>query len=268
MSLRSSLGGVLDALGATDDAIALHEETLARQLRVLDSTHPDVQALRGNLASALATAERWDDALPIARDVLDVERTLRGATAPSTLRAQLNLASYLAHSGALDDATALRTEVVTARESALGPDHVRTMNAVNALARGLHDAGAFDAAEPHFERLATWAVDTRRLGDLHALVFATNAARFWRETERAPRAVAVMQRVADIATRHLPADKWDVPYFRGQLGMALAASGEIDAARAELTPAAAALERLLGADDRFTRAVRDALDALPPAQPN
>ena len=60
--MRNNLAIAYEAAGRVDEAITLHEQTLAARERVLGPDHPDTLQSRNNLAIAYRDAGRTDTA--------------------------------------------------------------------------------------------------------------------------------------------------------------------------------------------------------------
>lgn len=76
-----------------DEAIALHEQTLAGRQQLLGESHPSTLASLGNLASAYRAAGRHEEAIPLFDRVLAEAEQLLGGDHPFTLLARSNLTS-------------------------------------------------------------------------------------------------------------------------------------------------------------------------------
>ena len=90
--------------GRLEQAIGLHEQTLADRQRVLGADHPDTLTSRNNLAGAYQEAGRLEQAIRLYEQTLaDSERVL-GADHPDTLTSRNNLASAYQSAGRLEQA--------------------------------------------------------------------------------------------------------------------------------------------------------------------
>ncbi len=79
---RDGLASAYEAAGRLDDAIGVHERTLAERQRILGKDHPDTLASCGHLARAYAAAGRHGEALPMYERVVADREWVLGATAP------------------------------------------------------------------------------------------------------------------------------------------------------------------------------------------
>lgn len=132
LTLRGNIGVWLDATGATAEATAVLEATLAEQQERLDTDDPDT------LITALNVAFLHDreEGLGPARTrpaVADLERVL-GPKAPEVLTAWHDVGHLLLLSGAVEDAWMLLTDVLERRTRLLGAEHPDTLVTADELA--------------------------------------------------------------------------------------------------------------------------------------
>ncbi|WP_329114014.1 FxSxx-COOH system tetratricopeptide repeat protein [Streptomyces sp. NBC_01465] len=151
LNIRFELGNALRAQGKYEEARALDEDTLARQVRVLHKDHPhddhpSILITTGSLAADLRALGRFEEAL--GRD-LGIYRGLRqifGENHPRTLIAANNLAIDYRLSGDSELARRLDEETVERRSALLGDDHPFTLTTKGHLARDLRETGEYRAS--------------------------------------------------------------------------------------------------------------------------
>ncbi|WP_274528226.1 tetratricopeptide repeat protein [Micromonospora foliorum] len=161
---RNNLATAYDAAGRLDEAIPLHEATLAACERVLgDEEHPLTLTSRNNLATAYDAAGRLDEAIPLYEATLAVRERVLGDEHPKTLMSRNNLATAYDAAGRLDEAIPLYEATLAVRERVLGDEHPDTLGSRNNLATAYDAAGRLGEAIPLYE--ATLAAYERVLGD-------------------------------------------------------------------------------------------------------
>ena len=96
------------AAGGTDNAITLHEQTLAARERELGPDHPNTLQSCNNLALAYQDAGRTDEAITLYEQNLANYERLQGPDHPNTLNSRNNLATAYQDAGRLNEAEALQ----------------------------------------------------------------------------------------------------------------------------------------------------------------
>jgi transposase-like protein len=117
LASRDNLGASYRMAGRADEAIALHEQTLAAGGRVLGADHPDTLASRNNLALAYRAAGRTDEAIALHEQTLAARGRVLGADHPSTLASRNNLALAYRAVGRTDEAIALNKQTMASRRN-------------------------------------------------------------------------------------------------------------------------------------------------------
>ena len=189
-----------------DDAIALHEQTLADREWALGAGHRDTLAARGNLAHAYQQAGMVKEAIPqYERTLADRERA-QGAGHPDTLTARGNLAYAYRSAGRLKNAIPQYERTLADRERILGPDHPDTLNARGNLANAYHSARRVKDALVLYEQ--TLADCERVLGPDHpsTLTSRGNLAHAYHAARRLSDAVAMSERALADCERVLGPD--------------------------------------------------------------
>jgi transposase-like protein len=146
LASRDNLGASYRMAGRADEAIALHEQTLAAGGRVLGADHPDTLASRNNLALAYRAAGRTDEAIALHEQTLAARGRVLGADHPDTLASRNNLALAYRAAGRTDEAIALHEQTLAARGRVLGADHPSTLASRNNLALAYRAVGRTDEA--------------------------------------------------------------------------------------------------------------------------
>ncbi len=117
---RDGLAASYEQAGRLDDAIAVHQRTLAERQQVLGNDHPDTLASCGYLARVYAAAGRHSDALPQYERVVADREWVLGARHPDTLAARSDLAAAYLAAGRQDQALPLYEQTLADLERGLG----------------------------------------------------------------------------------------------------------------------------------------------------
>ena len=149
---RDGLAAAYEAAGRLDEALAVHERTLAERQQGLGNDHPDTLASCGHLARVYAAADRHSDALPQYERVVADREWVLGARHPDTLAARSDLAAAYLAAGRQDQALPLYEQTLADLERSLGPAHPETLAARAGLAQAYHAAGQLKQAVPLYER--------------------------------------------------------------------------------------------------------------------
>ena len=108
---RDGLAAAYEAADRLDDAIGVHERTLAERQRALGNDHPDTLASCAHLGRVYAAAGRHGEALPMYERVVADREWVLGARHPETLAARGDLAAaYLAAGPAEPGPAGLRAD--------------------------------------------------------------------------------------------------------------------------------------------------------------
>ena len=236
LAARNSLAYAYRSAGRLDEAIDLHERTLADRERILGDDHPHTLISRGNLASAYESAGRLDQATDLLeRTLADSERIL-GDDHPDTLISRGNLATAYWSAGRLDEAIDLLERTLADRERTLGDDHPDTLTSRNNLAGAYESAGRLDQAIDLLER--TLADCERILGDDHpdTLASRNNLASAYESAGRLDEAIDLSERTLAEILRLLGLDHTYTEAFRDNLADAYRAVGRDEDAAALLDP--------------------------------
>lgn len=164
LNLAASLG----ATGQVEEALELHEETVAIMQRAHGLRHPVSLRAMNNHAVNLVQLSRLDEALPVLEQTLKLRAETLGAAHPETLRSQLNLGSLLDRVGREEEGLVLVEDAVEQRRLLLGDTHLDTLQAEEILATLLKRIGRHDEADTLISRVLEQR--TAQLGHDHRQV--------------------------------------------------------------------------------------------------
>ncbi|NUK09533.1 tetratricopeptide repeat protein [Streptomyces lunaelactis] len=148
LNIRFELANALRAQGKYQEARAMDEDTLARQIQVLhedhpNDDHPSILITTGSLAADLRALGRFDEALERDLRIYHGLRQIFGEHHPRTLIAANNLAIDYRLTGDSERARRLDEETVERRSALLGEDHPFTLTTKGHLARDLRETGEY-----------------------------------------------------------------------------------------------------------------------------
>ena len=256
---RGNLANAYRSAGRPEQAIDLHERTLADRERVLGADHPDTLTSRNDLAVAYEVAGRLDEAIDLfERNLADSERVL-GPDHPYTLTSRGNLAGAYWSAGRLDQAIDLLEKTLADRERVLGADHPYTLTSRGGLAGAYWSAGRLDQAIDLLEK--TLADRERVLGADHpdTLTSRGGLAGAYRSAGRLDQAIDLFEKTLAEALRVLGPDHPYTLTSRGNLAVAYESAGRLDQAIDLFERTLADRERVLGADHPDTLTSRGGL---------
>ena len=256
---RGNLANAYRSAGRLDEAIDLHERTLADRERVLGADHPDTLTSRNDLAVAYEVAGRLDEAIDLfERTLADSERVL-GADHPDTLTSRGGLAGAYWSAGRLDQAIDLLEKTLADRERVLGPDHPYTLTSRGGLAGAYWSAGRLEQAIDLYER--TLADRERVLGADHpdTLTSRNDLAGAYQSAGRLDQAIDLFEKTLADSERVLGADHPDTLTSRGNLAGAYRSAGRLDQAIDLFEKTLAEALRVLGPDHPHTKTFRNNL---------
>ena len=146
LGFASNLAAGYRALGRVAEAVALDEETLRVEERVLGPEHPDTLSSRNNLAVGYGALGRAAEAVALDEETLRVMERVLGPEHPHTLTSRNNLACGYSDLGRVAEAVALWEETLRVRERVLGAEHPDTLTSRNNLAGGYRAVGREEEA--------------------------------------------------------------------------------------------------------------------------
>jgi tetratricopeptide (TPR) repeat protein len=249
---RDGLAGAYEAADRLDDAIGVHERTLADRQQALGNDHPDTLASCAHLGRVYAAAGRHGEALPMYEQTLaDLDRAL-GAAHPDTLNARAGLAHAYQTAGQLKQAVPAFERTLAEREKAQGPDHPDTISARADLAYAYRSADRMKHAIPQYERVV--GDRERVLGTYHpdTLTARGNLANAYLAARRLKDALPVYERA--LADREMAqgTDDVDTLTARGNLANAYHSAGRLKDALPLYEQTLLDCERVLGPTHQAT----------------
>ena len=259
LTSRNNLAVAYESAGRLEQAIDLHERTLADRERILGPDHPDTLTVRNNLASAYQAAGRLEQAIPLfERTLADCERVL-GADHTDTLIVRNNLAGAYKSAGRPGEAIDLHEQTLTDRERILGPDHPDTLISRGGLAAAYRDAGRLDEAIDLYER--TLADCERILGADHpnTLTSRNNLAHAYESAGRLEQAIDLFEQNLAEALSVLGPDHPHTLSSRNNLASVYQAAGRLEQAIDLFEQNLAEALSVLGPDHPHTRLFRKKL---------
>ncbi len=170
-----NLAAALGASGQLEEALEVHEETVAILELVYGLRHPISLRAMNNHAATLIQLQRNEEALPLLQQTLDLRIETLGAAHPETLRSQLNLGSMLDREGRPEEGLAMVESVVEQRRMLLGDSHLDTLQAKETLANILKRMGQHDEADRVISQVLEQRIE--QLGDDHRLVDAARTVK-------------------------------------------------------------------------------------------
>ena len=160
-----TLGNILLALAAHDEARAAHERALAIAEAALGPEHPNVAATLTNLGLVLHAQRRLDEARAAHERALAIHERALGPSHPVVAATLTNLGLVLQEEGKPAEARALHERALAIREQVLGPAHPDVAVSLNNLGAAAFAAGHPAEARALHERAL--AIRERALGADH-----------------------------------------------------------------------------------------------------
>ena len=253
---RDGLASAYEASGRLDDAIGVHERTLAERQRALGTDHPDTLMSCGHLARAYAAAGRHADALPMYERVVADREWVLGARHPDTLAARGDLAGAYLAAGRPEHALPVYQQTLADLERGLGATHPDTLAARAGLAQAYHTVGQLKQAVPVYER--TLADREKAQGPDHPDTISARAdlAYAYRTASRMKHALPQYERVVADRERVLGSYHPDTMTARGNLANAYLAARRVKDAIPVYERTLADREMAQGPDDMDTMTAR------------
>ncbi len=253
---RDGLASTYEAAGRLDEAIGVHQHTLAERQRDLGTDHPDTLMSCGHLARAYAAAGRHADALPMYERVVADREWVLGARHPDTLSARGDLAGAYLAAGRPEQALPLYQQTLADLERGLGPTHPDTLTARAGLAQAYHTVGQLKQAVPMYERTLVDREKAQGPDHPDSLGARADLAYAYRTAGRMKQALPQYERVVADRERVLGSYHPDTMTARGNLANAYLAAGRIKDAIPTYERTLADREMAQGADDMDTMTAR------------
>jgi tetratricopeptide (TPR) repeat protein len=224
---RDGLAGAYEAADRLDDAIGVHERTLAERQQALGNDHPDTLASCAHLGRVYAAAGRHGEALPMYERVVADREWVLGSRHPETLAARGDLAAAYLAAGRPGQALPVYEQTLADLDRALGAAHPDTLNARAGLAHAYQTAGQLKQAVPAFER--TLAEREKAQGPDHPDTIGARAdlAYAYRSADRMKHAIPQYERVVADRERVLGTYHPDTLTARGNLANAYHSAGRL-----------------------------------------
>jgi tetratricopeptide (TPR) repeat protein len=253
---RDGLASAYEAAGRLDEAIGVHQHTLAERQRDLGTDHPDTLMSCGSLARAYAAAGRHAETLPLHERVVADREWVLGARHPDTLAARGDLAGAYLAAGRPEHALPVYEQTLADLERGLGPMHPDTLAARAGLAQAYQTVGQLKQAVPMYER--TLADREKAQGPDHPDSIGARAdlAFAYRTAGRMKQALPQYERVVADRDRVLGSYHPDTMTARGNLANAYLAGRRIKDAIPVYERTLADREMAQGADDTDTMTAR------------
>jgi tetratricopeptide (TPR) repeat protein len=253
---RDGLASAYEAAGRLDDAIGVHERTLAERQRVLGKDHPDTLASCGHLARAYATAGRHAEALPMYERVVADREWALGSYHPDTLAARGELAGAYLAAGRPEHALPVYQQTLVDLERGLGPAHPDTLAARTGLAQAYHTVGQLKRALPVYEQILADREKAQGPDDPDSMTARADLAYAYRTAGRMKQALPQYERVVSDRERVLGSYHPDTMTARGNLANAYLAGHRVKDAIPVYERTLADREMAQGSDDTDTMTAR------------
>jgi tetratricopeptide (TPR) repeat protein/predicted Ser/Thr protein kinase len=156
---------VHDAMGAYEQAKALHERALAIREQTLGRDHPAVADSLHNLGSVFNTIGAFEQAQQCQERALAIRERAFGPDHPVIAGSYNNLAAVQFSLGAYAEAGRLFRRALAVAEAAHGPDHPAVADFASNVANAYYMSGDYGSARPLYERAI--AIQEKALGPEH-----------------------------------------------------------------------------------------------------
>ncbi|XP_074618412.1 uncharacterized protein LOC141877364 isoform X3 [Acropora palmata] len=164
-SAHSLMGKVLYQMGTFEEGKRHFKRSLALQLQLLGSEHPDVAGSYNDLATVLRGQGHLKQAKEYHERALAIWQQTSGPQHPDVATSYNNLAIVLDDQGDLMQAKEYHERALAIRQKTLGPQHPDVASSYNNLANVLRDQGDLQQAMEYHER--SLAIMQQTLGPQH-----------------------------------------------------------------------------------------------------
>ena len=253
---RDGMASTYEAAGRLDDAIGVHQQTLAARHQVLGKDHPDTIDSCGHLARAFAAAGRHAEALPMYERVVADREWVLGARHPDTLAARGDLAGAYLAAGRPEHALPVYQQTLADLERGLGPAHPDTLTARAGLAQAYHTVGQLKQAVPMYERTLVDREKAQGPDHPDSIGARADLAYAYRTAGRMKQALPQYERVVADRERVLGSYHPDTMTARSNLANAYLAAGRVKDAIPVYERTLADREMAQGPDDMDTMTAR------------
>ena len=162
---HSLMGQVLFQMGTFEEGKRHFERSLALQLQLLGSEHPDVASSYNNLAAVLRGQGDLKQAKEYHERALAIRQQTLGPQHPDVATSYNNLATVLRGQGDLKQAKEYNERAHAIMQQALGPQHPDVASSYSNLATVLSDKGDLKKAKEYHEHAL--AIRQETLGPQH-----------------------------------------------------------------------------------------------------
>ena len=162
---HSFMGQVLLHMKTLEDGKLHFERSLALQVMLLGSEHPDVANSYNNLATVLRHQGDLDQAKEYHERALAIRQQTLGSQHPDVASSYNNLANVLSNQGDLKQAMEYYERSLAIMQQNLGPQHPDVASSYNNLATVLSNQGDLKQAKEYYERAL--AIRQQTLGPQH-----------------------------------------------------------------------------------------------------
>jgi serine/threonine protein kinase/tetratricopeptide (TPR) repeat protein len=242
LAATNNLANSYTSLGRYEEALRLHQETLAARRATMGDDHADTLATENNLAISFEKVGRHVDALALREATLRRTRDRLGDDHMDTLRGMNNLGISYTTFGRHEQAVKMREETLMRMKAKFGPDHPNTLACRHNLAQSYHATSQYADSLRLYEETLELA-KAKLPPDHEKTLLVMNNLAWLLVTAGDPKLRDTVRAVelAEKAARLSPRDA----DFRGTLGAARYRSGDWEGASRELEEAI----RLRGPDD-------------------
>ena len=245
-SAHSLMGKVLIQMGTFEEGKRHFKRSLALNLQLLGSEHPDVASAYNDLATSLSDQGDLKQAKEYYERALAIKQQTLGPQHPGVASSYNNLATVLSDQGDLKQAKEYHERALAIMQQTLGPQHPDVASSYNNLATVLSDQGDLKQAKEYHERaLAIWQ---QTLGPQHPHVATSynNLANVLSDQGDLKQAKEYHERALAIREQTLGPQHPDVASSYNNLASVLSRQGDLKQAKEYYERALAIGEQTLG----------------------
>ena len=260
MEAEFFLALVLKDLGRLDESEALLRTTLRKHKESYGIEDESTLEVLNHLALTWMQAGKLNEALSATQQVVEVSSELLGEEHRLTRGARSNVGLLLTQLKRYDEAESELRQTLEILKTTTGSDSSETVNAMQTLASVLLMQGKPGESQQMFEQVCS--ATEKRFGPNHAdtlnvmrnMAFISMNLKDFGDAEKQIR--EVMRR----AEKTYPSGHWFIAQLKGDLGLCLCETNEIEQGVELLTESARELEQSLGAQNNRTISVKAQLD--------
>ena len=243
---HSLMGQVLLHMKTLEDGKLHFERSLALQIMLLGSEHPDVANSYNNLATVLRHQGDLDQAKKYHERALAIRQQTLGPQHPDVASSYNNLANVLSNQGNLKQAMEYYERSLAIMQQNLGPQHPDVASSYNNLANVLSNQGDLKQAKEYYERAL--AIRQQTLGPQHPDVASSynNLANVVSNQGNLKQAMEYYERSLAIMQQNLGPQHPDVASSYNNLANVLSNQGDLKQAKEYYERALAIRQQTLG----------------------